>query len=107
LIIALVAYLSELVMLFCKQDKMVGYLRYVGLGLSIVASLMFLLGKDWTDFSSSITVEGTTYSNVIYSLSYGFVLTALGGLLSAAISVSSLMAQKDVAKLQKEQAING
>jgi hypothetical protein len=34
--------------------------------------------------------EGTTYSNVIYSLSYGFVLTALGGLLSAAISVSSL-----------------
>jgi phosphatidylglycerol:prolipoprotein diacylglycerol transferase len=103
LAIALVAYLSELLMGYLKQAKLEGYCRYVGLALSVIGSAMFLLGKDWTDYPSTFVLDGTSYSNVIYSLSYGFVLAALGGLLAAAISASSLWAQKDAAALLKEK----
>jgi phosphatidylglycerol:prolipoprotein diacylglycerol transferase len=103
LAIALVAYLSELLMSSLKQAKLESYCRYVGLGLSVIGSAMFLLGKDWTDYPSTFVLDGTSYSNVIYSLSYGFVLAALGGLMAAAISASSLWAQKDAAKLLKEK----
>jgi phosphatidylglycerol:prolipoprotein diacylglycerol transferase len=106
LILALLACLAQLGALLFKKEKLLPILRYLAIGLSVVASLMFLLGKDWTDLPSTLLQDGVTYTGVIYSLSYGFVLTALFGLLSAAVAISSLWASHDKAALSKEQALN-
>lgn len=107
LLIALFAYLASVLSSFLKKDAITRPLIYAGLGFSFVGALMFFLGKNWTTLGSTITYNGQSYSNVSYSLSYGFVLTAVFALWSAAIALGEIYGERKKlleAKREEENA---
>lgn len=103
ILIGTFAALVELGLVLLHKDSYGKYFSYASMAFLFLGGLMFLLGKDWTDLGSTLTVDGTTYKNVVYSLSYGFVLTSLGAFLSLSTGLSSLLARRDAKKAQLEQ----
>jgi phosphatidylglycerol:prolipoprotein diacylglycerol transferase len=97
-----VSYLLSLILHRFSLKKGERYLLFAGMGTGLVSALMFLLGAGWTSLPKS---DGSTTIN--YSNSYGFVLLSLCLLLAFSMGLCLLSVEKEKAKAQKQEALNG
>lgn len=85
-IVAVVGFLVEGALSYLQQENFARIARLIALAFALVGALIFLFGKDGTLLGNTFTAQdGTVYTSINYSLSYGFVLTAAFALWGAAI----------------------